>query len=127
MSPVIAIIGRANVGKSTLFNILSHTKDALVYDAPGVTCDRKYAIANYNDYSYIVIDTGGISENICDTVKINNNTSQSQSFLAMEEANLVYFIVDAKSGLTSEDYYIAKILRSKKIRILYWSLIKLMT
>ena len=113
MSPVIAIIGRANVGKSTLFNVLSHTKDALVYDKPGVTRDRKYAFANYNNHPYIVIDTSGISKDFSNNIAIDNNTAEAQSLLAIEEANLIYFVVDAKSGLTSEDYYIAELLRSK--------------
>ena len=112
MLPVIAIVGRPNVGKSTLFNALTHTKDALVYDIPGVTRDRQYASANYNHHAYIVIDTGGLSEGLCANVEIDRAT-QAQSFLAIDEANLIYFIVDAKAGLTSEDHYIAKLVRSK--------------
>lgn len=112
MLPVIAIVGRPNVGKSTLFNALTHTKNALVYDIPGVTRDRQYAPANYNDHSYIVIDTGGLSEGINDNVEIDSAT-QAQSLLAIEEADLIYFIVDAKAGLTPEDHYIAKLVRSR--------------
>ena len=112
MPPVIAIVGRPNVGKSTLFNVLAHTKDALVYDIPGVTRDRQYASANYNNHPYIVIDTGGLSEGINNNVDIDSST-KTQSLLAIEEANLIYFIVDAKAGLTPEDHYIAKLARSR--------------
>ncbi|WP_119343051.1 ribosome biogenesis GTPase Der [Facilibium subflavum] len=109
MTPVIAIVGRPNVGKSTLFNVLTHTRDALVYDMPGVTRDRQYAQAQFEDKAYILIDTGGLSD---DDQGIDSFMA-GQSLLAIQEADLVYFIVDAQSGLTAGDDYIADVLRSR--------------
>ena len=109
MVPVIAIVGRPNVGKSTLFNALTRTRDALVYDMPGVTRDRQYGPATFEENSYIVIDTGGLSD---DDAGIDHSMAE-QSILAIEEADLVYFLVDAQAGLTAGDYYIAKLLRTR--------------
>ena len=109
MVPVIAIVGRPNVGKSTLFNALTHTRDALVYDMPGVTRDRQYGQAIFEEHPYIVIDTGGLSDS--DTGV--DGSMASQSVLAIEEADLVYFMVDARAGLTSGDQYIAELLRTR--------------
>ncbi len=108
MKPVIALVGRPNVGKSTLFNRLTKTRDALVADVPGLTRDRKYGEARYQDWSFIVVDTGGVGENEHD---IDENMSR-QSWAAVREADLVFFLVDARNGLSSADEDIAKKLRS---------------
>jgi GTP-binding protein len=107
MSKVIALVGRPNVGKSTLFNRLTKTRDALVADFPGLTRDRKYGRAIYNDHEYILIDTGGIDGS---ETGIETHMAE-QSLLAMDEADLVLFLVDARSGLSAGDYMIADYVR----------------
>lgn len=107
MLPVIALVGRPNVGKSTIFNLLTRSRDALVADLPGLTRDRKYGEGKLEDQSFIVIDTGGISG---DEEGIDEAMAR-QSFVAVEEADLVFFVVDAQAGLTSADQMIAKHLR----------------
>lgn len=113
MNPVIALVGRPNVGKSTLFNCLTKTRDALVADYPGLTRDRKYGHAVHEDVEYTVIDTGGLSgENEGVDVYM-----AEQTLLAIEESTLILFLVDAKDGLTTSDENIAEQLRryGKKI------------
>lgn len=107
MTPVIALVGRPNVGKSTLFNRLTRSRDAIVADYPGLTRDRKYGEGSLGDKPYIVIDTGGISgdEEGIDAVMAE------QSLLAIEEADLVLFVVDARDGLTPADEEIAQHIR----------------
>lgn len=107
MIPVIAIVGRPNVGKSTLFNRLTRSRDALVADYAGLTRDRKYGEGEIDDRKFIVIDTGGISgdESGIDSVMAG------QSLQAMEEADAVLFLVDAQAGLTAADEMIANHLR----------------
>ncbi len=107
MSKVIALVGRPNVGKSTLFNRLTKTRDALVADFPGLTRDRKYGRAMYNDIEYILIDTGGIDGS---ETGIETHMAE-QSLLAMDEADLVLFLVDARAGLSAGDYMIADYVR----------------
>lgn len=107
MLPVIALVGRPNVGKSTLFNRLTNTRDALVADYPGLTRDRKYGQAKYHGWQFMLIDTGGISG---DEQGIDAEMA-TQSMLAVEEADVVLFLVDARSGLTAADEGIAKQLR----------------
>ncbi len=115
MLPVIAIVGRPNVGKSTLFNAITKSRTALVYDMPGVTRDRQYGEAIFDDRPFIVIDTGGLSG---DDIEIDEHMAH-QSIQAIEEADQVYFVVDGKGGLTSADEYIASLLRvrNKKVTI----------
>lgn len=108
MVPVIAIVGRPNVGKSTLLNALTRTRNALVYNMPGVTRDRQYCQAVFEEQPFIVIDTGGLSDN--DTGV--DGLMTDQSILAITEADLLYFVVDAQAGLTAADLYIAKLLRT---------------
>ncbi|GEK09867.1 ribosome biogenesis GTPase Der [Pseudoalteromonas sp. McH1-7] len=110
MLPVIALVGRPNVGKSTLFNRLTRTRDALVADFPGLTRDRKYGQANYEGYEFIVVDTGGIdgSEEGIET------EMAEQSLLAIEEADIVLFLVDARAGMTVADQAIAQHLRKQQ-------------
>lgn len=108
MLPVVALVGRPNVGKSTLFNRLTRTRDALVADFPGLTRDRKYGQANYDGYQFIVIDTAGVHG---DEEGIDKEMA-SQSLRAIDEADVVLFMVDARDGITSADLGIAKHLRS---------------
>ncbi|WP_211824740.1 ribosome biogenesis GTPase Der [Kistimonas asteriae] len=107
MLPVIALVGRPNVGKSTLFNRLTRSRDAIVADYEGLTRDRKYGEGRQGDRAYIVIDTGGISG---DEEGIDAAMA-SQSLAAIDEADAVFFIVDARAGLTSADEMIADHLR----------------
>jgi tRNA U34 5-carboxymethylaminomethyl modifying GTPase MnmE/TrmE len=95
MVPVVALVGRPNVGKSTLFNRLTRTRDALVADFPGLTRDRKYGRAEVEGREFICIDTGGI-----DGTEDGVETRMAeQSLLAIEEADVVLFMVDARAGL----------------------------
>ncbi|GHC16317.1 ribosome biogenesis GTPase Der [Aidingimonas halophila] len=107
MTPVIALVGRPNVGKSTLFNRLTRSRDALVADHPGLTRDRKYGNGRLGGKRYIVIDTGGISG---DEEGINAAMAE-QSLLAIDEADIVFFMVDARTGLHPADEAIANHLR----------------
>lgn len=107
MIPVIALVGRPNVGKSTLFNRLTRTRDALVADFPGLTRDRKYGRANVGEHEFIVIDTGGIDGS---EEGVESKMAQ-QSLAAMDEADVVLFLVDGRAGLTGADEIIANHLR----------------
>ncbi len=110
MLPVIALVGRPNVGKSTLFNRLTRSRDALVADYPGLTRDRKYGQAKYQGLQFIVVDTGGITGD----ERGIDAAMAGQSLLAIEEADIVLFLVDSRAGLTAGDEGIAKHLRSSK-------------
>ena len=97
--PVVALVGRPNVGKSTLFNRLIGSKVAIIEDIPGITRDRIYGTVNFNHYVFHLIDTGGIDlskEKFNDEIKV-------QAELAIDEADVIVFIVDGKEGLTSND------------------------
>ncbi|ORM69518.1 ribosome biogenesis GTPase Der [Pantoea wallisii] len=109
MIPVVALVGRPNVGKSTLFNRLTRTRDALVADFPGLTRDRKYGRAEVEGREFIVIDTGGIDG----TEEGVENRMAEQSLLAIEEADVVLFLVDARAGVMPADQQIANHLRSR--------------
>jgi len=121
MKPVIALVGRPNVGKSTLFNYLTKSNNALVADQPGLTRDRIYGITHRFDDRYIVIDTGGIAppDDSKDQQAINHAIS-SQAWLAIEEADLVCFLVDGKEGLVPQDQEVYSKLRiaNKKTLVL---------
>lgn len=110
MLPVVALVGRPNVGKSTLFNRLTRTRDAIVADFPGLTRDRKYGQATYDGYQFIVIDTGGIEG---DEQGIDVHMAK-QSLQAIEEADIVLFLVDARDGITAADLAIADHLRRQQ-------------
>ncbi|MBP6123586.1 MULTISPECIES: ribosome biogenesis GTPase Der [Providencia] len=110
MIPVVALVGRPNVGKSTLFNRLTRTRDALVADFPGLTRDRKYGRAEVEGHEFIIIDTGGIDG----TEEGVETHMAAQSLQAIEEADVVLFMVDARAGLMPADEGIAKHLRSSK-------------
>ena len=105
---IVAIIGRPNVGKSTLFNRLIGSRDAIVYDTPGVTRDRKYGEADWIGKAFTVIDTGGYVPNSED---IFEKAIREQAEIAIEEADSIIFLVDALDGLTPLDREIARILR----------------
>ncbi len=107
MLPVIAIVGRPNVGKSTLFNALTRTRDALVVDMPGVTRDRQYGISDVGDTACVLIDTGGL---VGKAEGIDYLTAR-QVHQAIEECQLVFFVVSARDGLTHEDEEISLLLR----------------
>ena len=107
MVPVIALVGRPNVGKSTLFNRLTQSKDALVADLPGLTRDRQYGFANFKDQVYIVVDTGGLAA--ADTQL--DHASETQTGYALAEADAVIFLVDGRDGLTPSDRQVATGLR----------------
>ena len=107
MNPVIALVGRPNVGKSTLFNRLTRSRDAIVADFPGLTRDRHYGNGQLGDKPYTVIDTGGISG---DEMGIDAAMAE-QSLLAIDEADIVFFMVDARAGVMPADEAIANHLR----------------
>lgn len=107
MIPVIALVGRPNVGKSTLFNRLTRTQDALVADFPGLTRDRQYGDASFEGKPFIVVDTGGVG---VDDAAVDALMSKQSEF-ALNEANAVFFLVDGRAGLTSIDHNIAINLR----------------
>src|SRR5690349_15059273 len=110
MIPVIALVGRPNVGKSTLFNRLTRTQDALVVNEPGVTRDRQFGQGEFEGKPFIVIDTGGMLHKPTNEIE---QATQKQALCALEEAQFIFFVVDAKEGLTPVDSQIAKVLRKQ--------------
>ena len=111
--PTVAILGRPNVGKSTLFNKIVGKRVSIIEDIPGVTRDRIYEKATYNNKSFYLIDTGGIDDTNLDF----NKEIKIQATLAIEEADVIIFIVDGKEGLTSNDLVVKSLLRkyNKKV------------
>ncbi len=107
MLPVVAIVGRPNVGKSTLFNALTRTRDAIVADIPGVTRDRQYGYARIGAVPCVLIDTGGLVDNPSGI----ESQMRKQTDRALEECDRVIFLADARAGLTSQDHYVAGQLR----------------
>ncbi len=115
MVPVIALVGRPNVGKSTLFNRLTKSRDALVANLPGLTRDRKYGEARFGDQHFIVIDTGGITgeeEGVDAAIA-------EQSLQAVDEADAVFFLLDARDGLTATDEVLANQFRRSAKPVFY--------
>lgn len=108
MKPVIALVGRPNVGKSTLFNRLTRTRDAIVADQPGLTRDRQFGEGKIGDKPYLVVDTGGLTE-LKDGI---DALMALQSWRAIEQADVVLFLVDTRQGLLPDDLNIATRLRA---------------
>jgi GTPase len=111
MKPVVAIVGRPNVGKSTLFNRIAGGRKAIVFDEPGVTRDRNYADVEWGEVCFSLIDTGGFEPVSKDRIFVQ---MREQCQLAMEEADVILFMMDGKEGLTSSDREIADILRRQE-------------
>jgi len=116
MKPIIAIVGRPNVGKSTLFNRIAGGKKAIVWDEPGVTRDRNYADVEWEETTFTLIDTGGFEPVSKDRLFIQ---MREQCQLAMEEADVILFTMDGKEGFTSSDKEIANILRKLNKPVFY--------
>ena len=111
--PTIALVGRPNVGKSTIFNRLVGKKQAIIEDTPGVTRDRIYGTGTYFDYSFNVIDTGGIDIGN----DAFNKEIKMQAELAIDESDVVIFVVDGKEGITSNDLIVRDILRRSNKKV----------
>src|SRR5215469_2512930 len=107
MLPVIALVGRPNVGKSTLFNVLTGTRDAIVADVPGLTRDRQYGFGRLGPVPYVVIDTGGLIEN----PRGVEAQMRVQTQRAVAEADRLIFLADARAGLSPQDQFVARELR----------------
>lgn len=112
--PIVALVGRPNVGKSTIFNKIVGKKISIIEDTPGVTRDRIYASASYRDYSFYLIDTGGIEL----SKEGFNNDIKMQAELAIDEADVIIFVVDGKEGLTNADKSIRDILMRSGKRVI---------
>ena len=108
MNPTLVIVGRPNVGKSTLFNRLTRTRDALVADLPGLTRDRHYGRGRLGDKPYLVVDTGGFEPSAKDGIM---HEMARQAEAAIAEADVLLFVVDGRAGLTPQDQAIADRLR----------------
>jgi GTP-binding protein len=115
MGKIVAIVGRPNVGKSTLFNRLTGTKDAIVDETAGVTRDRHYGVSEWNGREFTLIDTGGYVTNSDD---IFEEEIRKQVVVAIEEADLILFLLDVTSGITDLDECVADILRRTRKKIL---------
>jgi len=111
MSNIVAIVGRPNVGKSTLYNRLTETRKAIVDDFSGVTRDRHYGVSEWTDHQFTVIDTGGYVANSAD---IFEAAIREQVEIAIEEASVILFMVDVTTGITDLDDEIASMLRKSK-------------
>lgn len=109
--PIVAIVGRPNVGKSTLFNIFANSRISIVEDTPGVTRDRLYATAEWLDYEFMMVDTGGIEIMNADAIAVS---IRQQAQIAIKEADVILFVCDARTGITGEDAEVAKMLRQSK-------------
>ena len=107
--PIVAIVGRPNVGKSTLFNQIGKKRVSIVDDFPGVTRDRIYLDAEWLNHQFTMIDTGGIELDSADQLL---SSMRQQAQIAMEEADVIVFVVDGRAGLTSADEEVGKLLRS---------------
>jgi len=114
MKPILVLIGRPNVGKSTLFNRLTRSRDAIVANIPGLTRDRHYSHGKLGDKSYLVVDTGGFEPAVKEGIL---HEMAMQTMQAVDEADVVLFIVDARQGLVSQDKIISDQLRKTGRRI----------
>ena len=109
--PIVAIVGRPNVGKSTLFNIFANSRISIVEDTPGVTRDRLYADTEWLDNEFMMVDTGGIESMNTDKIAVS---IRQQAQIAIAEADVILFVCDARAGITHEDAEVAKMLRQSK-------------
>ncbi|MCD6486061.1 MAG: ribosome biogenesis GTPase Der [Syntrophobacterales bacterium] len=116
MKPVVAIVGRPNVGKSTLFNRLSETRKVIVIDQPGATRDRNYTDSNWNGKTFMIIDTGGFEPVTSEKMFVQ---MREQTNLAIEEADAIIFLMDGQEGLTPSDTEITDLLRKTKKPVFY--------
>ena len=112
--PIVALVGRPNVGKSTLFNKLVGKKISIIEDTPGVTRDRIYSEVKYGNYRFNLIDTGGIDA----SKEIFNDEIKVQVEIAIDEADVIVFLVDGKEPLTSNDFYVRDMLRRSNKRVI---------
>ncbi|MGE4559483.1 MAG: ribosome biogenesis GTPase Der [Desulfobulbus sp.] len=112
---LVALIGRPNVGKSTLFNRMIKRRDALVDPTPGVTRDRHYARVLWEEHPFVLVDTGGIDDED-DTI---TNHIRNQALQALEEADVIFFLMDGREGLTPSDHEIADILRRTEKKVFF--------
>src|SRR5579872_5579086 len=115
MSNIVAIVGRPNVGKSTIFNRLTETRKAIVDNFSGVTRDRHYGVAEWTHHSFTVVDTGGYVANSEDVFEA---AIREQVIIAIEEATVILFMVDVTTGITDLDDEIAALLRRSKKPVL---------
>jgi len=116
MKPIIAIVGRPNVGKSTLFNRLTKRRNAIVHNVPGVTRDRNYGEVDWYGKEFTVIDTGGFEPVSTDAIL---SQMREQTQLAIEEADAIIFMLDGREGLRPDDSVVAKILRKAEKPVYY--------
>ncbi|MCR4991076.1 MAG: ribosome biogenesis GTPase Der [Lachnospiraceae bacterium] len=113
--PIVAVVGRPNVGKSTLFNALAGSRISIVKDTPGITRDRIYADCTWLNYNFTLIDTGGIEPDSSDIIL---SQMREQAQIAIDTADVILFMVDVKQGLTDSDSKVADILRRSKKKVL---------
>ena len=111
VKPIIAVVGRPNVGKSTFFNKMVGARVSIVQDSPGVTRDRVYADASWQNYEFTLVDTGGIDPYSDDPLL---RQMRRQAEIAIETADVILFFVDGRDGLTGPDYEVADMLRRAK-------------
>ena len=109
--PVVAVVGRPNVGKSTLFNVLAGDRISIVQDTPGVTRDRIYADCSWLDRNFTLIDTGGIEPESKDIIL---SQMRDQAQIAIDSADVIIFITDVRQGMTDSDTKVADMLRRSK-------------
>ena len=112
MKPIVAVVGRPNVGKSTLVNRLAGTQDAIVHESRGVTRDRSYHDADWNGRQFTLVDTGGIEP--LKSEDVFSASIRDQALAAAEEADVVLFVVDGSVGVTEEDESVARMLKRVK-------------
>ncbi|MGC8660224.1 MAG: GTPase, partial [Desulfomonilaceae bacterium] len=113
---IVALVGRPNVGKSTLFNRLAGSRKAIVDDTPGLTRDRNYADVTIDEKSFVVVDTGGFEPKTDDDILVQ---MRSQTMVAIEQADIIVFMGDGQAGLTPSDKEIVRTLQKTSKKIFY--------